>query len=144
MKKDNLEFDYNRAENDLYAAGCCFSDELFLIKSKKEREKLLKEFGLREEDYYIEKKKQGCYIATCVYGSYDCPSVWVLRRYRDQFLRKHWLGRLFIDVYYSISPILVQYFGNTHWFQKLFKKILDPFVQVLIEYGYDNSFFQDK
>ena len=29
-------------------------------------------------------KKQGCYIATCVYGSYDCPQVWILRRYRDE------------------------------------------------------------
>ena len=24
----------------------------------------------------------GCYIATCVYGSYDCPEVWTLRRFR--------------------------------------------------------------
>ena len=25
----------------------------------------------------------GCYIATCVYGSYDCPQVQTLRRFRD-------------------------------------------------------------
>ena len=24
----------------------------------------------------IEANKSGCYIATCVYGSYDCPQVW--------------------------------------------------------------------
>lgn len=24
-------------------------------------------------------EKNGCYIATCVYGSYDCPQVWTLR-----------------------------------------------------------------
>ena len=23
---------------------------------------------------------QGCYVATCVYGSYDCPQVWVLSK----------------------------------------------------------------
>lgn len=28
----------------------------------------------------------GCYIATCVYGSYDCPQVWILRRFRDDIL----------------------------------------------------------
>lgn len=28
------------------------------------------------------KEKAGCYIATCVYGSYDCPQVWILRRFR--------------------------------------------------------------
>ena len=33
------------------------------------------------------KKKQGCYVATCVYGSYDCPQVWTLRRYRDDVLK---------------------------------------------------------
>ncbi len=31
-------------------------------------------------------KKNGCYIATCVYGSYDCPEVWTLRRFRDDVL----------------------------------------------------------
>ena len=29
------------------------------------------------------RKNNGCYVATCVYGSYDCPEVWVLRRFRD-------------------------------------------------------------
>ena len=26
----------------------------------------------------------GCYVATAVYGSYDCPQVWTLRRYRER------------------------------------------------------------
>jgi len=30
----------------------------------------------------------GCYIATAVYGSYNCPEVWTLRRYRDIKLKK--------------------------------------------------------
>ena len=38
----------------------------------------------------------GCYIATCVYGSYDCPEVWTLRRYRDYTLDLTWYGRTFI------------------------------------------------
>ena len=40
--------------------------------------------------------KSGCYVATCVYGSYDCPEVWRLRRYRDEYLDAHWWGRYFI------------------------------------------------
>ena len=41
----------------------------------------------------------GCYVATAVYGSYDCPEVWTLRRYRDNTLAKSWYGRIFIKIY---------------------------------------------
>lgn len=49
-----------------------------------------------------------CYIASCIYGSYDCPQVWTLRRFRDYTLDKIWYGRAFIKCYYAISPILVK------------------------------------
>lgn len=38
--------------------------------------------------------KRGCYVATAVYGSYDCPEVWTLRRFRDERLAQTWNGRL--------------------------------------------------
>lgn len=41
-------------------------------------------------------QKEGCYIATCVYGSYDAPEVLVLRDFRDNELSKNIFGRLFI------------------------------------------------
>ncbi|MDO5478959.1 MAG: CFI-box-CTERM domain-containing protein [Clostridia bacterium] len=53
----------------------------------------------------------GCYVATAVYGSYDCPEVWTLRRFRDDTLAKTWYGRMFIRVYYAVSPTLVKWFG---------------------------------
>ena len=80
--------------------------------------------------------KSGCYIATCVYQSYDCPEVWVLRRYRDTYLKKHAYGRLFIKTYYSISPTLVKMFGNTKWFKNTFKTYLDKKVKKLKKEGY--------
>ncbi|HIZ10458.1 MAG TPA: leucine-rich repeat protein, partial [Candidatus Borkfalkia avicola] len=43
-------------------------------------------------------KKGGCYIATAVYGSYDCPQVWTLRRYRDFSLSRTAPGRLFVKL----------------------------------------------
>ena len=58
-------------------------------------------------------KQGGCYVATCVYGSYDCPQVWTLRRYRDYTLAETWYGRLFIHTYYAISPTIVKLFGNS-------------------------------
>lgn len=94
--------------------------------------------------YTAPKKKQGCYIATCVYGSYDCPQVWTLRRYRDYGLSSHWLGRLFIKFYYAVSPTIVKYFGNFNTFHILCKKILDKKVQRLNANGYDDFPYKDN
>ncbi len=88
-------------------------------------------------------QKKGCYIATCVYGSYDCPSVWTLRRYRDFVLNKCWYGRLFISTYYIISPIMVKLFGRTAWFHKFFKSKLDHLVSDLQKNGMDDTPYYD-
>ncbi len=77
------------------------------------------------------EKKGGCYIATCVYGSYNSPEVLVLRNYRDNKLSKTIKGRIFIKIYYKISPFLVKYFGKTNWFKKFWKGILDKIVNKL-------------
>ena len=89
-------------------------------------------------------KGSGCYVATCVYGSYDCPEVWTLRRYRDNTLSETWYGRLFIKTYYAISPTLVKWFGDTIWFKKLFKDHLDKIVLRLQDKGFKNTPYIDK
>ena len=86
----------------------------------------------------------GCYVATAVYGSYDCPQVWTLRRYRDNTLAETWYGRAFIRTYYAISPTLVKWFGDTRWFKKLWQKKLDKMVSNLNENGVENTPYQDK
>lgn len=88
-------------------------------------------------------KKNGCYIATAVYGSYDCPNVWTLRRYRDSVLAVNWYGRLFIHLYYAISPYLVKCLGTKSWFNVFWKKRLDRMVQKLRSQGIDDSPYQD-
>lgn len=91
-----------------------------------------------------QKQSSGCYIATCVYGSYDCPEVWTLRRFRDYTLDSTWYGKLFIKCYYAISPTLVKLFGNTTWFKKFWKEHLDKMVMSLKEKGVQDTFYQDK
>ena len=90
------------------------------------------------------KPNGGCYIATCVYGSYDCPQVWTLRRYRDDTLGATWYGRLFIRVYYAISPTLVKWFGKTKWFKKIWQGRLDKIVAKLNAAGVEDTPYQDK
>lgn len=94
----------------------------------------------------IEKQvsKGGCYVATAVYGSYDCPQVWTLRRYRDNTLAETWYGRAFIKTYYTISPTLVKWFGKTNWFKKMWQSILDRMVAKLQADGVESIPYEDK
>ncbi|MBQ5952778.1 MAG: leucine-rich repeat protein [Lachnospiraceae bacterium] len=80
---------------------------------------------------YTTGKREGCYIATAVYGSYNSPQVRVLRRYRDSVLAKSIWGRLFIRIYYAFSPFLVKHFAYHSWFRKSTKKTLDCIVHKL-------------
>lgn len=90
------------------------------------------------------EESSGCYIATCIYGTYDCPPLWTLRRFRDDTLSSFLIGRLFIKVYYSISPYLVRWFGKKAWFQKFWKTKLDCFVNWLNKKGVKNTLYDDK
>lgn len=85
----------------------------------------------------------GCYIATTIYGSYDCPEVWTLRRFRDLKLAESVFGRAFIKLYYSTSPTLVKWFGKTLFFKKTFKPILDKLVYVLQHEGVESTPYKD-
>lgn len=86
----------------------------------------------------------GCYVATCVYGSYDCPEVWTLRRFRDFTLAESWYGRAFIKTYYAISPTLVKWFGETKWFKSLFLSPLNTLVKKLQADGVENTPYNDR
>lgn len=86
----------------------------------------------------------GCYVATAVYGSYDCPEVWILRRYRDYYLAKTLIGRLFISLYYSTSPTIVKLFGHKKSFSVFFRAILDKKIKKLLNAGYSDNPYYDK
>ncbi len=92
---------------------------------------------------YNHSSSEGCYIATCVYGSYDCPEVWTLRRFRDNIIATNILGRVFIKTYYAISPTLVKWFGNKTWFKKLWKIPLDKMISSLKSKGVADTPYRD-
>ncbi len=86
----------------------------------------------------------GCYVATAVYGSYDCPQVWTLRRYRDFELAESFWGRAFIKTYYAISPTLVKWFGETDWFKRMWRGKLDRMVSDLQARGFSSAPYKDR
>lgn len=104
----------------------------------------------KKRNWFIHKslnkyaKKSGCYIATAVYGSYDCPQVWTLRRFRDDTLAKTWFGRVFIRLYYAVSPTLVKWFGSTGWFKGICKPLLDKLVKSLKDDGVSDTPYSDR
>lgn len=118
-----------------------------LEKQKKAPPKATSAPKPKEDDDYVPQptaKKKGCYVATAVYGSYDCPQVWTLRRFRDQRLAAVLPGRAFIRLYYAVSPALVRWFGKTAWFKALWKAPLDRLVQSLREQGVEDTPYQDQ
>ena len=98
-----------------------------------------------DDDYVPTKtqKKKGCYVATAVYGSYDCPQVWTLRRFRDERLAVSRPGRAFVRLYYAVSPTLVRLFGESAWFRALWRGPLDRLVRRLQRQGVQDTPYQD-
>lgn len=96
-----------------------------------------------EKPYSKKYKKNGCYIATCVYGTYNCPELWILRRYRDYKLSSSWYGRLFVSFYYTVSPMLVKLFGKSVWFKSVCGRLIKRKIKKLTEQGYPDTPYED-
>ncbi len=97
-------------------------------------------FNQMDEDRIRRKKKmedykanrnEGCYIATAVYGGYDQPQVLVLRKFRDEVLKKNFFGRIFIKIYYAFSPNMAIKLKDHTYINKKVKNILDKLVEKL-------------
>lgn len=87
------------------------------------------------------KPRSGCYVATAVYGSYDCPEVRVLRRYRDLALAQSAPGRQFVRAYYALSPLVLRLLGRRGGV--LFRRPTEALVRALEARGYSNAPYAD-
>lgn len=75
----------------------------------------------------LAKHKKGCFIATLCYGDYNCKQVLTFRHFRDNYLSKYILGKIFINIYYFISPIIVDLLKNRHNINLFIRnKLLEP------------------
>lgn len=100
-----------------------------------------------ESDYEppeIDTSSGACYVATAVYGSYDCPEVWTLRRFRDYGLAKSRLGLNITKIYYATSPTLVKRFGKRKWFINICRAMLDRLIIALKLKGYKSTPYEDN
>jgi len=84
--------------------------------------KYIRLFG-RYENMTSKDLKQGCFIATAVYGSPYARQVITFTHFRDNYLSGNTLGKLFIRWYYRFSPFLASKIENRES-AKIFIRIL--------------------
>jgi len=82
----------------------------------------------RNSDRRRRPSGSGCFIATVCYGSYESEEVRILRNYRDQKLSNTIIGRMFIRIYYSISPRLASFIAD----RKLLKRFIKSLLEILV------------
>jgi hypothetical protein len=74
----------------------------------------------------LSQRVGGCFVATAAYGDFNHPCVIELRKFRDNRLRHHTLGRAFIKSYYKFGPELAKKIENKPLMQSLTILLLAP------------------
>ena len=77
--------------------------------------------------------KHGCFIATAVYGDYDCFQVMQLRSFRDIHLETNFIGRVFVRAYYKISPPIADWLLEQPWLAGKIRLVLNSIVKLLVK-----------
>jgi len=78
--------------------------------------------------------KSGCFIATAAYGSYLHPKVALLRAFRDDYLLTNAPGRLFVALYYRVSPPIADLIARHSLLRGATRLALAPVI-LAVEYG---------
>ena len=69
-----------------------------------------------------------CFIATAAFGNYHAPEVILLQKFRDRFLLTNAPGRLFVDVYYRLSPSLADFISQYDALRRATRLALKPLI----------------
>ncbi len=78
----------------------------------------------------LDRKRQGCFIATAAYGTPLSSEINVLRNFRDSYLvRRDW-GKGLVSLYYTISPPIAKQIEKSESMRKLVRTCLKPVIQL--------------
>jgi hypothetical protein len=78
--------------------------------------------------------KSGCFIATAAFGSYLHPKVALLRAFRDERLLTNAPGRLFVALYYRVSPPIANLIARHELLRGAVRLLLAPVI-LAVEHG---------
>jgi hypothetical protein len=75
------------------------------------------------------KKSGGCFIATACFESPRSPEVELLRNFRDEVLLKSLAGKIFVKIYYMLSPPVARFISRHFYLKKIVRAcIITPIV----------------
>lgn len=117
---------------ELAKMGKC-ERQVYLDYHRGEDTSLTAEFikrGNREHEQFnrrLSGKDKRCFIATAVFGM-DAIETNILRQFRDVHLMPHKYGRIFISLYYTVSPHIVTVIEKYSVVRIAIRKILRWFI----------------
>jgi hypothetical protein len=72
--------------------------------------------------------KVSCFIATAAFGSYRAPEVILLQKFRDRFLLTNAPGKMFVELYYRVSPPIADFIGHYDSLKRATRLALKPLI----------------
>jgi hypothetical protein len=72
-----------------------------------------------------------CFVAAAVYGSYTAPQVIALSEFRDNCLMICSLGRIFVKIYYKLSPPFALWLKDKQMAKSVLRIFFNTIISVL-------------
>ena len=73
----------------------------------------------------------GCFVATAVFGDYDCEEVVKLRYFRDFYLLRSRIGDKFVSLYYKNGPKWAASINDKPFVKNIIRGVLRLFCRIL-------------
>ena len=71
-----------------------------------------------------QEKESQCFVVTAVYGTPLAQEVNTMRVFRDEFLLRYKAGRLFVNIYYRVSPPVAKFISSRRSLKSLLRTVL--------------------
>jgi very-short-patch-repair endonuclease len=75
--------------------------------------------------------REGCFIATAAFGTPMAKEINVLRRFRDQRLKRSMVGLRVVQIYYDNSPVIASIIAKSEKMRQLVRTCLKPIIWYL-------------
>lgn len=151
------DFNYDKAEADLYDSGCPYSEEIYDYGTDRGRDEFLRENGLDPSKYYNDRSSGGysgnnnsggCYLTSACIESRklpdNCEELEILRLFRDNYLAQRQGGKADIEQYYEIAPKIVDAINRKSnskdiW-NEVYSDLVVPCVEMIRSKEYEKAY----